>query len=53
MDVVREKKLNHRVEVESGILAGESARLLKDFFKRRRGKRSPPEKYVFDLGVDN
>ena len=29
-------QLNHRVEVTSGILAGESAALLKDFFAPRR-----------------
>ena len=31
------KKLNHRIKIESGVLAEESASLLKDFFKRRRG----------------
>jgi len=30
--------LNHQVQVESGLLAEESARLLKDFFKARRKK---------------
>jgi tRNA(adenine34) deaminase len=29
--------LNHKIEIEGGILAEESASLLKDFFKRRRG----------------
>ncbi len=35
-DVVRDPRLNHRVEVTSGVLAGESAALLRDFFADRR-----------------
>ena len=30
--------LNHQVQVESGLLAEESARLLRDFFRARRKK---------------
>jgi len=33
-------KTNHRFEVASGVLAGESARLLRDFFKVKRRKRA-------------
>ena len=35
-DVVRDPRLNHRPEVESGLLAGESADLLRSFFAPRR-----------------
>jgi tRNA(adenine34) deaminase len=36
-DVVRDRRLNHRPEVVSGVLAEESARLLEDFFRGQRG----------------
>ncbi len=35
-DLVRDKKLNHRLEVSSGILEAECAALLQSFFKKRR-----------------
>jgi tRNA(adenine34) deaminase len=35
-DVVRDARLNHRVEVESGVLAAECGELLKEFFRSRR-----------------
>jgi tRNA(adenine34) deaminase len=35
-DVPRDARLNHRVEVASGLLAGECADLLRGFFKERR-----------------
>lgn len=35
-DVVRDRRLNHRPEVISGVLADESAALLREFFGRRR-----------------
>ncbi|WP_233255569.1 tRNA adenosine(34) deaminase TadA [Naasia lichenicola] len=35
-DVVRDRRLPHRVEVATGVLADESAALLEDFFRRRR-----------------
>ncbi|HET9381135.1 MAG TPA: tRNA adenosine(34) deaminase TadA [Streptomyces sp.] len=34
-DVVRDRRLNHRPEVVEGVLAGECARLLTDFFRAR------------------
>lgn len=34
-------RLNHRVEVVSGVLADECAALLRDFFRARRGKGVP------------
>lgn len=36
-DVVRDRRLNHRPEVISGVLAAESTALLEDFFGSRRG----------------
>ena len=35
-DVVRDRRLNHRPEVISGVLADESAELLRDFFLTHR-----------------
>jgi tRNA(adenine34) deaminase len=35
-DLVRDPRLNHRVEVESGVRAEEAAELLRDFFRERR-----------------
>jgi tRNA(adenine34) deaminase len=40
-DVVRDRRLNHRAEVVSGVLADEAAALLDDFFVTRR--RTEPE----------
>ena len=34
------EKVNHRIEVRSGILAGECGRVLKDFFKEKRHRKS-------------
>lgn len=36
-DVVRDRRLNHRPEVVSGVLAAESAALLERFFSAQRG----------------
>nr|WP_203337616.1 nucleoside deaminase [Nocardioides sp. DJM-14] len=36
-DVVRDRRLNHRPEVISGVLAAESTALLEEFFARHRG----------------
>ncbi|MFA5800846.1 MAG: tRNA adenosine(34) deaminase TadA [Thermoleophilia bacterium] len=36
MDIVRDVRLNHQVTVESGVLAEESAAMLKEFFSLRR-----------------
>jgi tRNA(adenine34) deaminase len=35
-NLVRDERLNHTLEVESGVLSGECAGLLKDFFRERR-----------------
>ena len=36
-DVVRDRRLNHRPEVVSGVLAEECGELLRDWFASRRG----------------
>ncbi len=36
-DIVRHPRLNHRPEVVGGVMAKESAELLRDFFAERRG----------------
>lgn len=36
MNLLQDERLNHRVEVTSGILAVECGRILKDFFRKRR-----------------
>lgn len=41
-DVVRDRRLNHRPEVVSGVLAAESAALLDDFFGAHRGQPAGP-----------
>jgi len=38
MDLLRHPKLNHRMDVSAGLLAGTSRRLLRQFFKARRPK---------------
>lgn len=37
MDIVRHERLNHRVEVTGGVLAGECGALMSTFFQARRG----------------
>ena len=37
-NILQDERLNHRVEVVSGILAEESSALLKSFFRQRRHK---------------
>jgi tRNA(adenine34) deaminase len=36
-DLARDPRMNHQLEVASGVMADEAARLLKDFFRKRRG----------------
>jgi tRNA(adenine34) deaminase len=40
-DVVRDRRLNFRPEVVGGVLAAESADLLRSFFVTRRGRSAP------------
>ena len=37
-DILADERLNHRVEVESGILEAECAQIMQDFFRNRRKK---------------
>lgn len=42
-DIARDNKFNHRFEVTAGVMAQESARLLKLFFKKRREEKRQVE----------
>ena len=42
-DLTRDPRLNHRVEVVSGMLAQDCAALLQEFFRARRGRESEDE----------
>jgi len=35
-NIVQDERLNHRLEITSGVIADECAKLLQDFFQRRR-----------------
>jgi tRNA(adenine34) deaminase len=39
-NIVNHKKLNHRIKVTKGILRNECGSLLKDFFRKKRAKRT-------------
>lgn len=43
LDVIREPRFNHRIEVLGGVLAEESSRLLRSFFGRLRGLKDEKE----------
>ena len=43
LDVVREPRMNHRIEVTSGILEEECRSILKEFFEGRRNKNGTLE----------
>jgi tRNA(adenine34) deaminase len=38
LSVINHPQLNHRMEVESGLMAEESGAVLREFFRARRGK---------------
>jgi tRNA(adenine34) deaminase len=42
LDVIHEPRLNHRVQVENGILAEECGVLLRDFFRKKRPSAAAP-----------
>ena len=39
-NIVQDQRLNHRLEVTSGVLADECSRLLQDFFKAKRTEKT-------------
>lgn len=41
-DLVRDPRLNHRVDVTTGVLAAECGRILQEFFRERRRTTSRP-----------
>jgi tRNA(adenine34) deaminase len=40
MDIVRDPRLNHRVQVHSAVMGDRCAAILKDFFRAKRRKPS-------------
>ncbi len=38
-NIVEDKRLNHRIVVDRGLLEKESSQMLRDFFKKRRSQR--------------
>lgn len=52
-DILRSGHLNHRVEVVGGVLAEESAALLRSFFRERREPRRPTSRVLPDGDVWN
>lgn len=43
LDVIGERRLNHRVESTDGVLADACAAILRDFFVKKRRPPAPPE----------
>lgn len=41
-DILSDQRLNHRVQVEAGVLEEDCARIMQDFFRKRREKKSQP-----------
>lgn len=41
LDIAAHPRLNHRIPVQGGVLEGECAKLLKDFFQAKRKKARP------------
>jgi len=39
-NIIQEQKLNHYVEIETGIMQKECERMMKDFFKKKRNKNT-------------
>jgi len=44
LSVINHPRLNHRMEISGGILAGRSAEILQKFFRKRREAAAVPEK---------
>jgi tRNA(adenine34) deaminase len=42
-NIVQDERLNHRLEVTSGVLADECSKLLQDFFQKKRLEKAPSE----------
>jgi len=42
LDVIHERRLNHRVDVTTGVLADECGTLLREFFVKKRAKTEAP-----------
>jgi len=42
-NIVQDERLNHQIAVDRGIMAEESSRLVREFFRNLRNKRKKPE----------
>jgi len=38
-DILRDERLNHRVEVETGVMEEECAKIMQDFFRQSRERK--------------
>ena len=45
-DILTDERLNHRVEVETGVLQEECAQIMQEFSDRRKNKISQNQKFV-------
>ncbi len=48
-DIIRDKRLNHRLAVTRGVLADECGRLLQDFFQKKRAEKTSLKDNSFDF----
>ncbi len=48
-DIVRDKRLNHRLAVTTGVLADECGQLLRNFFEKKRPGRTPSRDDLLDF----
>jgi tRNA(adenine34) deaminase len=48
-DIVRDKRLNHRLAVGKGVLADECSELLRDFFEKKRLEKTSSQDESFDF----
>lgn len=48
-DILTDSRLNHRVEVEKGVLEEECAQIMQDFFRKRRDKQKTERQVAKDL----
>lgn len=45
-DILRDERLNHRVEVETGVMEEECAKIMQDFFRQSRERKKKPNDWL-------
>ncbi len=45
-DILRDERLNHRVEVETGVMEEECAKIMQDFFRQSREVKKKPNDWL-------